>query len=165
MDQVTIDRIKLMHPDKRDALRQIYININNQLPKGVRLRFTHTLRTIEEQNFLFSQGRTRSGSIVTNSRGWQSIHNYGLAFDIVILLDEDKNGTFEKAVWNGKHFNFVVSELEKLGFEWGGRWKFKDKPHFQYKKENGTSYKWQELKALLDSGQLTKSNGVNYPKL
>lgn len=165
MDQVTIDRIKLMHPDKRDALRQIYININNQLPKGVRLRFTHTLRTIEEQNFLFSQGRTRSGSIVTNAKGGQSIHNYGLAFDIVILLDEDKNGTFEKAVWNGKHFNFVVSELEKLGFEWGGRWKFKDKPHFQYKKENGTSYKWQELKALLDSGQLTKSNGVNYPKL
>ncbi|MFK5283429.1 M15 family metallopeptidase, partial [Lacticaseibacillus paracasei] len=83
--------------DKREALKHIYININNQLPKGVRLRFTHTLRTIEEQNYLYSQGRIRSGSIVTNAKGGQSIHNYGLAFDIVILLDEDKNGNFEKA--------------------------------------------------------------------
>jgi peptidoglycan L-alanyl-D-glutamate endopeptidase CwlK len=163
MDNVTIDRIKLMHPDKRDSLRQIYININNQLPKGVRLRFTHTLRTIEEQNYLYSQGRTRGGSIVTNAKGGQSIHNYGLAIDIVILLDEDNNGTFEKAVWNGTHFNFVVKELEKLGFEWGGRWKFKDAPNFQYKKANGTSFKWQELKALLDNGKLIKNNSVNYP--
>jgi len=165
MDTITLDRIKLMHPDKRESLKQIYININNQLPKGVRLRFTHTLRTIEEQNYLYSQGRTRSGSIITNAKGGQSIHNYGLAFDIVILLDEDKNGTFEKAVWNGTHFNFVVKELKALGFEWGGDWKFKDAPHFQYKKENGTSYKWQELKSLLDSGQSIKSNSVNYPNI
>ncbi len=165
MDSVTIDRIKLMHPDKRESLKQIYININNLLPKGVRLRFTHTLRTIEEQNYLYSQGRSRSGSIITNAKGGQSIHNFGLAFDVVILLDEDKNGTFEKAVWNGAHFMRVVNELESLGFEWGGRWKFKDAPHFQYKKTDGTSYKWQELKSLLDSGQYVKSNSVNYPKL
>jgi peptidoglycan L-alanyl-D-glutamate endopeptidase CwlK len=165
MDAITLERIKLMHPDKRDELKQMYTSINNLLPKGVRLRFTHTLRTIEEQNYLFSQGRTRGGSIVTNAKGGQSIHNYGLAIDIVILLDEDKNGTFEKAVWNGKHFNTVVTELKKYGFEWGGDWKFKDAPHFQYKKPDGSSYKWQELKALLDSGQSVKSNGVNYPKI
>lgn len=165
MDLITIERIKLMHPDKRDELKQIYTSINNMLPKGVRLRFTHTLRTIEEQNYLYSQGRSRGGSIVTNAKGGQSIHNYGLAFDIVILLDEDNNGTFEKAVWNGKWFNVVVAQLKSLGFEHGGDWKFKDMPHFQYKKPDGSSYKWQELKALLDSGELIKSNGVNYPKL
>lgn len=165
MDLITIDRIKLMHPDKREHLKQIYIDVNNLLPNGVRLRFTHTLRTIEEQNYLFSQGRTRGGHIVTNAKGGQSIHNYGLAFDIVILLDEDKNGTFEKAVWNGKWFNVVVAELKRYGFEHGGDWKFKDAPHFQYKKPDGSSYKWQELKALLDSGKSVKSGGVNYPIL
>lgn len=165
MDLITIERIKLMHPDKRDELKQIYISINNLLPKGVRLRFTHTLRTIEEQNQLYAQGRTKKGSIVTNAKGGQSIHNYGLAFDIVILLDEDGNGTFEKAVWNGKWFNVVVAELKRYGFEHGGDWKFKDAPHFQYKKPDGSSYKWQELKVLLDSGKSVKSNGVNYPKL
>jgi len=165
MDAITLERIKLIHPDKRDELKRIYLAINNLLPKGVRLRFTHTLRTIEEQNYLYSQGRNRSGQIVTNAKGGQSIHNYGLAFDVVILLDEDGNGTFEKAVWNGKHFNTVVVELKKYGFEHGGDWKFKDNPHFQYKKPDGSSYKWQELKVLLDSGQMVKSNGVNYPKL
>lgn len=163
MDLITLDRIKLMHPDKRDELKRIYISINNSLPKGVRLRFAHTLRTISEQNYLYSQGRTRSGSIVTNAKGGQSIHNFGLAFDIVILLDEDGNGAFEKAVWNGKWFNTVVMELKGYGFEWGGDWKFKDAPHFQYKKSDGSSYKWQELKALLDQGKSIKNDGVNYP--
>jgi peptidoglycan L-alanyl-D-glutamate endopeptidase CwlK len=160
MDNLTIDRIKTFHPNLRSKLHNEYLEINNQLPKGVRLRFTHVLRTIQEQNELFAQGRTKRGHIVTNARGGQSIHNYGLAFDIVILLDEDKNGTFEKAVWNGTHFNTVVRYFKSKGYEWGGDWKFKDAPHFQIK-----GYTWQNLKAKLDKGQLIKDNGVLYPTL
>ncbi|MCL2841644.1 MAG: M15 family metallopeptidase, partial [Defluviitaleaceae bacterium] len=46
-----------------------------------------TYRDVENQNWLFGQGRPnevpygRAGTIVTNARGGQSIHNYRLAFD------------------------------------------------------------------------------------
>jgi len=160
MDKLTIEKINTFHPDLRNKLKEEYLEINNQLPKGVRLRFTHVLRTIQEQNDLFAQGRTKAGHIVTNAKGGQSIHNYGLAFDIVILLDEDKNGTFEKAVWNGTHFNTVVKYFKSKGYEWGGDWKFKDAPHFQIK-----GYNWQNLKIKLDKGELIKDNGILYPNL
>ena len=160
MDQQTIERIKTFHLNYREKLLAEYLEINNQLPKGVRLRFTHVLRTIQEQDDLFAQGRTKTGHIVTNAKGGESIHNYGGAWDIVILLDEDKNGTFEKAVWNGSHFNKVVKFFKEKGYEWGGDWKFKDAPHFQLK-----GLKWQTLKSLMDSGKVIKDGGYLYPKL
>jgi peptidoglycan L-alanyl-D-glutamate endopeptidase CwlK len=60
-----------------------------------------------------------------------------------------------------------VTDLFKArGWEWGGDWKsFKDNPHFQLKKLNGTSYKWQELKALVDSGFTVVDGGTVYPKI
>ena len=94
-DLLTIERIKYMHPILRYDLVNDYIEINRMLPKYVRLRITHTYRSIQEQNELYAIGRTIKGNKVTNAKGGQSYHNYGLAFDIVILLDKDKNGTFE----------------------------------------------------------------------
>ena len=94
MDQITLERIKLAHPIIRQKLEQEYKEINLKLPKGVRLRFAYVYRSIDEQNALFNQ-RPK----VTNAKGGQSIHNYGLAFDIVLLYDKDKNETFETASW------------------------------------------------------------------
>ena len=87
-DTITLDRIALMHPIIRKELINDYEFINSQLPKNVRLRFSYTLRSIKEQNELYAMGRTSSGRIVTNAKGGQSIHNYGLAFDIVMLYDK-----------------------------------------------------------------------------
>ena len=78
-DKITLDRIELMHPTIREQLKKDYLEINKNLPKGVRLRFTQTLRTIKEQDDLYAQGRTKKGKIVTNAKGGQSIHNFGLA--------------------------------------------------------------------------------------
>ena len=140
-DQLTIDRIDLMHPDIKEKLKKDYLEINNNLPKGVRLRFTHTLRTIKEQDDLYAQGRTKKGKIVTNAKGGQSIHNWGLAFDIVILLDKDGNGTFESVSWEvDKHWERVVDFFKKKGWTWGGEWGFKDYPHFEYTK--GKTWKY-----------------------
>ena len=160
MDTPTIERIKEFHPNFRDKLLSEYLEINSQLPKGVRLRFTSVFRTIKEQNELYAQGRTKSEPIVTNAKGGESIHNYGLAFDIVILLDEDKNGTFEKAVWNGTHFNKVVKYFVSKGYEWGGSWKFKDAPHFQIRGQN-----WNKLKLLIVKGNFIEDNSIVYPKI
>jgi peptidoglycan LD-endopeptidase CwlK len=42
------------------------------------------LRSFEDQDELYAQGRTKPGNIVTNARGGDSLHNYGLAADFVI---------------------------------------------------------------------------------
>ena len=83
-------------------------------------------RTYAEQNTLFRQGRFgNKGPRVTNARGGQSNHNYGIAWDI---------GLFE----NGKYLTDSplykkAAELGRAdGLEWGGDWtSFKDQPHYQ----------------------------------
>lgn len=84
-------------------------------------------RSIEEQNKLYEQGRIKPGKIVTNARGGDSLHNYGVAFDVCPLSGK-------KADWNNvKAFNKLGALGKKLGLEWGGDWKsFPDRPHFQY---------------------------------
>ena len=160
MDQLTIDRIAQAHPKIREELKQYYIECNNLLPKGVRLRFAYVYRSIAEQNVLYNQ-RPK----VTNAKGGQSIHNYGLAFDYVIMLDKDNNGTFETIEWDLKspYHKAVVNYFRSNGYEWGGDWaSFKDYPHFQ--KAFGES--WRSLRRKLDIGDSLKDvNGLTYPKI
>jgi len=83
-------------------------------------------RSITEQNYLYAKGRTAPGPVVTNAKGGQSFHNYGVAVDIVFL----KNG---HPSWSEEHpWARLGREGKKLGFEWGGDWvSFVDRPHFQ----------------------------------
>jgi peptidoglycan L-alanyl-D-glutamate endopeptidase CwlK len=152
MDLITIGRIKTAHPKLRDELEKDYIQCNNLLPKGVRLRFAYVYRSIDEQNKLFAQ-RPK----VTNARGGQSIHNYGLAFDIVILKDKDNNGTFETASFEmDEHWMNVVKFFKSKGWTWGGDWKsFKDAPHF----EKTFGHTWQTL----SKKEIMINNGLRYP--
>jgi peptidoglycan L-alanyl-D-glutamate endopeptidase CwlK len=160
MDKLTIDRIAQAHPKIREELKLNYIECNNLLPKGVRLRFAYVYRSIAEQNVLYNQ-RPK----VTNAKGGQSIHNYSLAFDYVIMLDKDNNGTFETIEWNLKspYHKVVVDFFKSKGYEWGGDWKnFKDYPHFQ----KAFGHTWQSLKRKLDTGDVIKdANGLTYPKI
>ena len=170
MDLISIERIKKAHPSIREKLLKDYTDANNKLGHGARLRLAYVLRTNAEQDILYNK-RPK----VINAKGGQSIHNYGLAFDIVMLYDNDGNGTFEEASWSMiKDFDKdsiadwkeVTDLFKSRGWEWGGDWKsFKDNPHFQLKKPNGTSYKWQELKALVDSGFTIIDGGTVYPKI
>lgn len=156
MDKITLDRIKLAHPKFRDELAEQYKEINSLLPKGVRLRFAYVYRSIAEQDALFKK-RPK----VTNAKGGQSIHNYGLAFDIVLLYDKDGNETFETASWEqNKYWMQVVNYFKSKGWQWGGDWsKFKDAPHFQ------KNYRWQDLKLLIDRGEFVLDSGIKYPKI
>lgn len=149
-DEITLNRIKLLHPNYREQIKLWYLEINKKLPKGVRLRFTHTYRSIEDQNKLYNQKPK-----VTNAKGGQSIHNYGLAFDIVIL--KEINGKWF-ADWKvDKYWLQVADFFKSKGFVWGGDWKtFKDYPHFEVK-----GYTWQQLQ-----GEKTfVDGGIKYPKL
>jgi len=156
MDKLTIERIKLAHPKIRKELNDLYIEINNKLPKGVRLRFSSVFRTPIEQTALYNQKPK-----VTNAKAWQSIHNYGLAFDYVILLDKDNNGTFESIEWNidNVHHKQVIAFFKSKGYEHGGDWKnFKDYPHFQ----KAFGHTWQTLK---NKPTFKDTNGISYPIL
>ena len=140
-DQITKDRIKLLHPKLIDEVNRMYDEICSALTGKSLCRFAYTLRTDKEQNDLFAIGRTVKGRKVTNARGGHSFHNFGLAFDIVLLIDTDGNGTFETASWDTlKDFDGdrvadwmeVVRIAKSFGWEWGGDFKsFKDQPHFQ----------------------------------
>ena len=176
MDKITIDRIATLHPKIRQKVLDAYTYANNKLlGKGVRLRFAYTTRTIEEQDELYAQGRTklydsngkRLGR-VTQAKGGQSIHNYHLAFDIVLILDKDLDGKFESATYEMLDFDKdgkadwleVVEYFKSLGFTWGGDWDFKDKPHF----EMPFGHTWRTLKTKYDNGKTFTEliNGKTY---
>ncbi|PYE48744.1 M15 family metallopeptidase [Paenibacillus barcinonensis] len=103
--------------------------------RGIHVVITHGYRSVEEQDALFAQGRSTSGNIVTNARGGESYHNYGLAIDfalktpegdIVWDMERDDNGN-GKADWME-----VVALAKEMGFTWGGDWTdFPDYPHLQ----------------------------------
>jgi len=158
MDKITIERIKQAHPKLRDELLSLYSQCNKMLPAGVRLRFAYVFRSPAEQHALFLQ-RPK----VTNADSWQSIHNYGLAFDIVILYDKNGDGTFETANWDDNvHFKTVVNFFKSKGYEWGGDWKkFPDKPHFQ----KTFGFDWKVLKQRIEKGITIIDNGIIYAKI
>jgi peptidoglycan L-alanyl-D-glutamate endopeptidase CwlK len=157
-DKITIDRISKAHPKIREELLSLYSQCNKMLPKGVRLRFAYVFRSPEEQHELFLK-RPK----VTNADSWQSIHNYGLAFDIVLLYDKNNDGKFETASWDdNEYWKTVVNFFKSKGYEWGGDWKkFKDKPHFQ----KTFGFDWKTLKQRVDKGITLIDNGVVYAKI
>ena len=139
-DEKTLERIQLLHPKLRDEAILLYDEIVKELIGKAICRFSYTLRTFAEQDALYAQGRTKPGAIVTKAKGSQSYHNYGLALDIVLLVDKDGNGTFETASWDTKSdfdgdkksdWQEVVAIFKRYGWEWGGDWRFVDAPHFQ----------------------------------
>lgn len=164
-DQKTLERIQLLHPKLRDEALVMYDEVIASLTGSALCRFSYTLRTFAEQDGLFAQGRTKPGKVVTNAKGGQSYHNYGLAIDIVLLVDKDKNGSFEAASWDAKtdfdkdgkaDWMEVVQVFKRFGYEWGGDWKFLDLPHFQ--KTFGKSI--YELRALHTAGKVDKNGFV-----
>ncbi|MFP3637325.1 M15 family metallopeptidase, partial [Bacillus sp. SIMBA_033] len=77
-------RISKLHPSIREEIVKIISECNANLKGRAQVRIAQGLRTIEEQNNLYAIGRTKPGRKVTNAKGGQSIHNHGLAVDIVL---------------------------------------------------------------------------------
>ena len=88
VDKVTQDRISKLHPSVRDEVTKIIEEINTKFLTGrAKVRIAQGLRTFAEQDALYAQGRTKPGAKVTNAKGGQSIHNYGLAVDIYPVIN------------------------------------------------------------------------------
>jgi len=114
--------------------------------QGVEVLVTCTLRSNEEQEALYAQGREdvakvnqlrriagmpplgSENRIVTHARPGYSLHNFGLAFDVVPL-------DAGKPIWDDSHpaWQRIGNMGKEAGIEWAGDWKrFKEYPHFQY---------------------------------
>lgn len=52
--------------------------------ESIPFRLFEGFRSAERQQYLYAQGRTRPGKIVTKARPWASYHQYGLAGDFVL---------------------------------------------------------------------------------
>jgi len=97
---------------------------------GHAVRIVQGYRSREEQDKLYAQGRITAGAIVTQAKGGESLHNYGVAVDFV-FRKEGYNAS--SSLWD------LLGKVGKAqGFEWGGdsHWikaGFVDRPHFQMK--------------------------------
>jgi peptidoglycan L-alanyl-D-glutamate endopeptidase CwlK len=110
-----------LHPELQAKIPLLLVNCKN---RGAEYKVTCGLRTVDEQNVLFAQGRTTPGPIVTKARGGESYHNFGVAVDATRIIGG-------KAVWDVESYRILAEEAKKLGLEPGFYWKFQDCPHIQ----------------------------------
>lgn len=118
---------------------------------GIQIEIISGLRSWQQQNALYAQGRTKPGRIVTKARAGSSWHNYGLAIDLGLFsggkyLDEAAPTRADR----------IYQELGSLaathGLEWAGNWKtFTETPHFQ----------WTAGQTLAQLRAKMESNGQN----
>ena len=90
--------------------------------KGLNVLITETYRSQERQNYLYEQGRTRPGNIVTWTKN--SRHTSRRAWDICknVKGQEYSDNSFFKACGD------IAKELN---ITWGGTWSTPDTPHFE----------------------------------
>jgi peptidoglycan L-alanyl-D-glutamate endopeptidase CwlK len=114
------------------------------------------MRTFEQQAKEFAKGRTilrtpegKRQREVTEAQPGQSYHQYGIAFDCAPVINGAIDWSGTSAAWKT-----LGSIGMAIGFEWGGLWRIKDNPHFEYR----NNVHWSALLATykLSNGDLTK---------
>jgi len=145
------DNIDKLHPEIRDDVEEMLKNLTKD---GINVEITFSYRSYEDQNELYNKGRDEKGNVidkskvVTNAKGGQSNHNFGLAFDVEVY-DSDGKKTWDK---NSDVWKKVIAEGKKQGFDAGAEWEdFPDLPHF----ENTFGLKPKELRDKVTKNDVT----------
>ena len=129
MDTINEQRINTLHPSVRTEVQRIIETCNSQLNGHAKVRITQALRTFAEQDKLYAQ-RPK----VTNAKGGQSVHNYGFAVDICLIIDGKDVSWDTTKDWDNdgiSDWQECVKIFASYGWNWGGNWHtFKDMPHF-----------------------------------
>jgi peptidoglycan L-alanyl-D-glutamate endopeptidase CwlK len=71
-----------LHPIFREKAREL---LDRLAAESIPFRLFEGFRSPERQQYLYSQGRTWPGPIVTKALPWTSYHQYGLAGDFVLF--------------------------------------------------------------------------------
>lgn len=111
------------------VLTKVLEIIEQAYKEGIYVLITDGYRSKAEQDALYAIGRTKPGKIVTNAKGGQSNHNFGIAVDFCLT---NEKGTIANYTVNSD-WRRVAAIAKSKGFEWGGDWKgFVDNPHLEY---------------------------------
>lgn len=130
--------IATLHPNLREKAREL---VRKAATSGITIKLISGLRTYDEQNSLYAQGRSSSGKVVTNARGGYSNHNFGVAFDVGVFV----HGAY---IDESPAYKTVGQLGKNLGFEWGGDWSsIQDQPHFQLRPTWARGMKESEMLA------------------
>ena len=86
-------------------------------------------RTADEQNLLYKQVPA-----VTSKDGFinKSYHQSGKAFDIYVIVDGKATWEHKYYIPVARHILKIARDKYKVDLQWGGVWKRKDLPHFQF---------------------------------
>lgn len=143
-DPRTESVIMTLLPKAQVAARQ-FMTAAKAMPFVVKL--LSGTRSYAEQDRLFVQ-RPK----VTNARGGQSNHNFGIAWDVGVFI----NGAYDEGRNDRENAPYAqlagVAKVKVIdpAIEWGGDWvTFKDLPHYQLKTGKTVS----QCRALLEVGQ------------
>jgi len=126
LDPGSIMRLQNVNPTLAASIVQMDTILSQE---SIAFRVTAGMRTWAEQNALYAQGRTIPGNIVTNARGGESWHNYGVAVDVVPM-----DQILPQPDWNINHpvWQRLITVGESLGLYSGSEFIcLKDDPHFQ----------------------------------
>jgi peptidoglycan L-alanyl-D-glutamate endopeptidase CwlK len=137
--------IEDMHPCLKRGAREL---TRRMVELGYQVGISSTYRDNEYQDYLYAQGRTREGNIVTSATGGKSIHNYRLAFDIF----KDETGH----LYDDRIFFEMAGKLWiSMGGAWGGSWRnFPDSPHMEYTGGFSLVDLWIRKLALNDNAKM-----------
>lgn len=111
--------IKQLHPVAQEACNLFMAECKKA---GLNVLITETYRSQARQNYLYEQGRTRPGNVVTWTKN--SRHTGRMAWDIC----KNVKG---KEYSDAKFFEQCGAIAKRLGITWGGTWKTPDRPHFE----------------------------------
>jgi peptidoglycan L-alanyl-D-glutamate endopeptidase CwlK len=144
-DVRTESNIHTLHLRVQEAARAF---MNAIRAAGINARIISGTRTYAEQNALYRRGRFGNPPPrVTNARGGQSNHNFGIAWDIGIFT---QNGAYvtESPLYNQAAQAGLAAGI--VGLEWGGNWTgFTDRPHYQL----ATGLSISQVRQRFESGQ------------
>ena len=114
-----ITDLQALHPYFRDKVAEL---IKVCKAGGITLAIVESYRTPAKQAQYYAMGNQ-----YTNTAGGHSRHQYGLAVDVVPIVNS-------VAVWNNARlWKKIGLAGERLGLRWGGRWRITYDPgHFEW---------------------------------
>lgn len=133
-----------LHPaDRRNRLDDANVNqdfagrvrqtLERARREGMDMQTDTVYRTFAQQDALYAQSRTAPGNRVTNARGGQSWHNYGLAADVVFSTANGQPSWPDNGNWT--RYGQIA---DGYGLTWGGNWRDPDRPHVEFHPGFGT---------------------------